>query len=60
MSTGMLSRCAMRGNRLSATAVRKRRRLSGLSDGNSSGSAPSLKKETKKEVCSGQGVMPLS
>ena len=43
-----------------ASAVRKRNRPSGLSDGNSSGSAPSLKKETKKEVCSGQGVMPLS
>ena len=43
-----------------ASAVRKRSRPSGLSDGNSSGSAPSLKKETKKEVWSGQGVMPLS
>ena len=43
-----------------AWVVRKRSRPSGLSDGSSSGSAPSLKKETKKEVCSGQGVMPLS
>ena len=43
-----------------ASAVRKRSRPSGLSDRNSSGSAPSLKKETKKEVCSGQGEMPLS
>ena len=40
-----------------ASAVRKRSRPSGLSDGNSSGSAPSLEKETKKEVYSGQGVM---
>ena len=43
-----------------ASAIRKRSRPSGLSDGNNSGSATSLKKGTKKEVCSGQCVMSLS
>ena len=44
-----------------ASAVRKRSRPSGLSDGESSGSAPSLKKGDEKrcaEVWKGRGAIP--
>ena len=43
-----------------ASAVRKRSRPPGLSDGESSGSAPSLKKGTKKGVWKSKGAGVLS